>query len=126
MGSRRGKGESMKREIVHVTNFLSGISALKINFASRRFFCFGSAALACIAVLNPMGSVSLFSPAKLNLFLAVTGRRPDGYHDLLSVAAPVDFGDRLKIETRTGGEFSLECDEPAVPRDESNLVLKAA
>src|SRR5581483_4356927 len=73
-----------------------------------------------------MGSVSLFSPAKLNLFLAVTGRRPDGYHDLLSVAAPVNFGDRLKIETRTGGEFSLECDEPAVPRDESNLVLKAA
>jgi len=73
-----------------------------------------------------MGSVSLFSPAKINLFLAVTGRRTDGYHDLLSVAAPVDFGDTLKIETRGEGEFALECTDPGVPRDESNLVLKAA
>ncbi|HTQ30532.1 MAG TPA: 4-(cytidine 5'-diphospho)-2-C-methyl-D-erythritol kinase [Opitutaceae bacterium] len=73
-----------------------------------------------------MSSVAVFSHAKINLFLAVTGRRPDGYHELVSVAAPVDFGDTLKIETRLGGEFTLECDDPAVPRDESNLVLKAA
>lgn len=73
-----------------------------------------------------MASVALFSPAKINLFLAVTGRREDGYHDLVSVAAPVDFGDTLKIETRGGGEFALECSDPALPRDESNLVLKAA
>lgn len=75
--------------------------------------------------------VAIFSPAKVNLFLAVTGRRPDGYHDLVSVAAPLDFGDELSAEARErpagGGEqFSLECDHPEVPRDESNLVLKAA
>ena len=75
--------------------------------------------------------VSLFSPAKVNLFLAVTGRRPDGYHDLVSVAAPLDFGDVLEVETRgesreAKGAFSLECDNPEVPVDGSNLILKAA
>ena len=75
--------------------------------------------------------VSLFSPAKVNLFLAVTGRRPDGYHELVSVAAPLDFGDVLEVEARgerreAKGAFSLECDNSEVPLDESNLVLKAA
>jgi 4-diphosphocytidyl-2-C-methyl-D-erythritol kinase len=75
--------------------------------------------------------VSLFSPAKLNLFLAVTGRRADGFHDLVSVAAPLDFGDQLAAEARepragNGAQFSLACDQPEVPVDGSNLVLKAA
>lgn len=75
--------------------------------------------------------VSVFSPAKINLFLAVTGRRADGYHELVSVVAPLTFGDELTVETgegrpETGGQFSLECDDPQVPVDGSNLVLKAA
>jgi 4-diphosphocytidyl-2-C-methyl-D-erythritol kinase len=70
-------------------------------------------------------AVSVFSPAKINLFLAVTGRRSDGFHDLVSVAAPLDFGDTLRAEIGGRG-FSLECDHPEVPRDASNLVLRAA
>ena len=79
-----------------------------------------------------MNSVTVFSPAKVNLFLAVTGRRADGFHDLLSLAAPVTFGDTLKFEIRNSkfenseGGFSLECTDPGVPVDDSNLVLKAA
>lgn len=71
----------------------------------------------------------LFSPAKVNLFLAVTGRRPDGYHDLVSVAAPLDFGDELEVRSREPGTetpFTLACNDPMVPLDGSNLVLKAA
>ena len=68
--------------------------------------------------------LSLFSPAKINLFLAVTGRRADGFHDLVSVAAPLDFGDQLVVSPGDG--FKLECDDPAVPVDETNLILKAA
>ncbi len=75
--------------------------------------------------LRAVNSVTEFSPAKLNLFLAVTGRRADGYHDLVSVAAPLDFGDELSA-TRTGTGFTLTCNDPTVPTDESNLVLKAA
>jgi 4-diphosphocytidyl-2-C-methyl-D-erythritol kinase len=70
--------------------------------------------------------VTVFSPAKINLFLAVTGRREDGFHDLVSVAAPLSFGDEL---VATGSEhrgFTLECGQPEVPVDGSNLVLKAA
>jgi len=66
----------------------------------------------------------LACPAKLNLLLAVTGRRPDGFHELVSVVAPVEFGDTLTVEP--AGEFSLTCDDPAVPADGTNLVLKTA
>ncbi|HVZ65734.1 MAG TPA: 4-(cytidine 5'-diphospho)-2-C-methyl-D-erythritol kinase [Lacunisphaera sp.] len=73
--------------------------------------------------------MTVFSPAKLNLFLAVTGRRADGYHDLVSLAAPLDFGDELTARRAAGGDgrqFTLACDDPAVPADGSNLVLRAA
>jgi 4-diphosphocytidyl-2-C-methyl-D-erythritol kinase len=95
--------------------------------------------------VSPSRTVTIFSPAKINLFLAVTGRRSDGYHDLVSVVAPLDFGDVLAAEIRGGGletrerkeetgeptpedgaHFSLVCDNPEVPVDGSNLVLKAA
>lgn len=70
-------------------------------------------------------TTDLPAPAKINLFLAITGRRPDGYHDLLSVAAPLVWGDSLSVEI--GGDvFSVTCDDPAVPTDVSNLVIKAA
>jgi len=69
--------------------------------------------------------ITEFSPAKINLFLAVTGRRTDGYHDLVSVPAPLDFGDELAAEANEAG-FSLACDDAAVPLDGSNLILKAA
>ena len=71
-----------------------------------------------------MNPAVTFSPAKLNLFLAVTQRRADGFHDLVSVAAPLAWGDELTTEP--ADTFTVECDDPAVPTDESNLVLKAA
>lgn len=76
-----------------------------------------------------MTAPSYFAPAKLNLFLAVTGRRSDGFHDLVSLVAPLDFGDTLTCETVApdgGAAFALTCSDPAVPADESNLVMKAA
>lgn len=74
---------------------------------------------------SPVKTIILHSPAKLNLFLAITGRRADGFHDLLSVATPVEFGDTLATEPRTSG-FSLECDDPALDAGASNLILRAA
>lgn len=70
------------------------------------------------------GVPTVFSPAKINLFLAITGRRADGFHNLVSVVAPLDFGDELTVEA--GDKFTLECDDPVVPLDGSNLILKAA
>jgi 4-diphosphocytidyl-2-C-methyl-D-erythritol kinase len=73
-----------------------------------------------------VSAVTVFSPAKTNLFLAITGRRPDGFHDLVSVVAPLEFGDELRVEVDTGGALSLTCDVAEVPLDETNLVLRAA
>ena len=73
---------------------------------------------------GPLKPVRIFSPAKINLLLAITSRRPDGYHDLISLVAPLDWGDRLEAEP--AADFSLVCDDPAVPADGSNLVLRAA
>ncbi|MDX2110070.1 MAG: 4-(cytidine 5'-diphospho)-2-C-methyl-D-erythritol kinase [Verrucomicrobiota bacterium] len=76
----------------------------------------------------PQGSgLSIFSPAKINLLLAVTGRREDGYHNLISLVAPLQFGDTLSVTIGPIGlPDSLMCDRPEVPVNEDNLVLKAA
>jgi 4-diphosphocytidyl-2-C-methyl-D-erythritol kinase len=65
------------------------------------------------------------APAKINLFLSVTGRRADGFHDLVSVAAPLVWGDSIAVE-EGGSSFSVECDDPDIPTDGSNLVIRAA
>lgn len=65
------------------------------------------------------------APAKLNLSLAVVGRRADGFHDLVSVVAPIDLRDELGFSPG-GAADRLACDEPAVPTDGRNLVLRAA
>lgn len=72
-------------------------------------------------------SVSVFSPAKLNLFLAVTGKREDGFHNLLSLVSLVRMGDVVTI-IPVEGEDVIECccDHPLVPDDRENLAAKAA
>ncbi|MBG28680.1 MAG: 4-(cytidine 5'-diphospho)-2-C-methyl-D-erythritol kinase [Opitutae bacterium] len=72
-----------------------------------------------------MHSATLFSPAKINLFLAVTGIREDGYHDLISLAAPINFGDEIDIEIKTQEGIDFKCDHPDLPTDDGNLVVRA-
>ncbi len=70
--------------------------------------------------------ISLFCPAKINLFLAVLGPRSDGFHDILSVAVPLDFGDQLIIRLGSEGEADeLVCDDPGLNCGPDNLVSKA-
>lgn len=64
------------------------------------------------------------APAKLNLFLHVTGRRPDGYHLLQSVFMLMDWYDTLHFETRSGGQITREDQGPALPADD--LTVRAA
>ena len=73
------------------------------------------------------GPVTLSSraPAKLNLSLAVVGRGADGFHRLVSCVAPLALSDTLEF---TSGGFAdrLSCDDPVLPTDATNLVLRAA
>ena len=73
-------------------------------------------------------AVTAFAPAKVNLYLHLTGRRDDGYHLLDSLVAFVDIGDRLRVEP--AASLSLTVDGPeaadlAAVGDE-NLVIRAA
>lgn len=65
------------------------------------------------------------APAKLNLFLHVTGRRADGYHLLQSVFQLIDRGDVLHFSTRDDQRIQRTTDLPGVPA-ESDLVVRAA
>lgn len=79
-------------------------------------------------------SYSVWAPAKVNLFFEILGKRPDGYHDVETLVAPISLYDRLEFSfepTEEEDSISLEClDEegnPGVdlPNDASNLIVKA-
>lgn len=65
------------------------------------------------------------APAKLNLFLHITGRREDGYHLLQTVFQFLDHVDLLHFNTRQDGKIRRMSDLPGVP-EESDLVIRAA
>lgn len=75
-------------------------------------------------------ALRLFAPAKVNLFLAVLGRREDGYHAVETCLHALEFGDELSAE-RGGGGISLEVEPEArsgsaVPTGPENIVCRAA
>ena len=64
------------------------------------------------------------APAKINLRLEVLSKREDGYHELQMIMLRLDFGDTLTLtESDT---LKMSCDNPALPTDDSNLVMRAA
>jgi 4-diphosphocytidyl-2-C-methyl-D-erythritol kinase len=70
------------------------------------------------------------APAKVNLVLRVLDRRPDGFHNLWSLMQTVGLEDELRVSLRPdqagGPPVSLTCDDPALPTDGRNLVVRAA
>ncbi len=75
-----------------------------------------------------MTEIKLNAPAKINLFLEVTSRRADGYHNIESVMQTVDLFDMLTFTRRERDSrgIILECDDKRVPLDEKNLICRAA
>src|SRR3981081_4623910 len=72
------------------------------------------------------GGVEALAPAKLNLFLEILGRRPDGYHEIETLMVAVNLHDRLSITDDASGAVALWCAAPALPTGADNLVVKAA
>lgn len=72
-----------------------------------------------------MHTISWPAPAKLNLFLHINGRRPDGYHELQTLFVILDQGDELQIRVDLSGDIRLTPDIPGVPL-EQNLIYRAA
>ncbi len=70
-------------------------------------------------------NLSLLAPAKLNLFLHITGKRSDGYHELQTCFQLLDYGDELEFELLDSPKLKLESSIQGVAT-ENNLVIKAA
>lgn len=67
----------------------------------------------------------LRAPGKINLFLRVTGKRPDGYHDLISLMCCVGIYDAVSLAFGRK-PTRITCAHPDVPEDETNLAYRAA
>lgn len=65
------------------------------------------------------------APAKLNLFLRITGRRADGYHELQTVFRLLDWGDELRLRVRADGVIRRLTNLPGVP-ERDDMVVRAA
>ena len=65
----------------------------------------------------------LRTSAKVNLTLEVLSKRSDGYHEIATVMQAIDLFDRLTLETAPA--ISLEVDDPALPTDDRNLIVRA-
>ncbi|MDP4535543.1 4-(cytidine 5'-diphospho)-2-C-methyl-D-erythritol kinase [Alkalimonas collagenimarina] len=70
-------------------------------------------------------SITLPAVAKLNLFLHITGRRADGYHNLQSIFQMLDYGDELTFTRKDTSELCLRCNQTEL-ESQDNLVLRAA
>jgi len=67
-----------------------------------------------------------FAPAKLNARLKVTARRPDGYHELVSIMVPVSLYDRIELQTTSDSRITISCEGFSAPANEENLACRAA
>jgi 4-diphosphocytidyl-2-C-methyl-D-erythritol kinase len=70
--------------------------------------------------------MNILSPAKINLFLHVLGKRPDGYHELLSLMCRINLFDEISLQFGKGQGIEVSCAHPKVPLDSSNLACRAA
>jgi 4-diphosphocytidyl-2-C-methyl-D-erythritol kinase len=71
-------------------------------------------------------SISIKAPAKINARLEITGKRPDGYHDLFSIMIPVELFDHIDIRLNNSGQISIKSSGFLVPDNPTNLVYRAA
>ena len=73
-----------------------------------------------------MADLTVWAPAKINLHLEVLGLRPDGFHELAMVMQTIDLLDALQFRPTADGRIQLQCSNPALPVDGSNLIVRAA
>lgn len=66
------------------------------------------------------------APAKINLFLAIKAKRPDGYHELESLMQKLELADVVRVRVSEGVGISLVCSGADLPEDGTNLAWRAA
>ncbi|KAH7560806.1 hypothetical protein JRO89_XS10G0110900 [Xanthoceras sorbifolium] len=75
---------------------------------------------------TPLSRLTLFSPCKVNVFLRITDKREDGYHDLASLFHVISLGDTIKFSlSPLKTKDRLSTNVSGVPLDDKNLIIKA-
>ena len=69
--------------------------------------------------------MQVLAPAKINLSLKVLGKRPDGFHEIETVIAPISLHDKVEIEKQNRW-IDFSCDDPTLSIADDNLVVRAA
>ena len=69
--------------------------------------------------------MQILAPAKINLSLRVLSRRPDGFHEIKTLIAPISLYDKIDIE-RQNRWIDFTCDDPTLSTGDDNLVVRAA
>ena len=70
--------------------------------------------------------MELLSPAKINLWLRILGRMPDGFHEVETRLCKISIADTVSLELKgKGSKIDLTCNIPGIPLDDSNLAVKA-
>src|SRR5262249_22987411 len=70
--------------------------------------------------------VEIRAPAKVNLFLEVLAKRPDGYHEIATLLVSITLFDTLEFKEEASGKILLQCDHPELGTGPENLICKAA
>lgn len=71
-------------------------------------------------------SLKLESTAKINWFLQILGKRPDGFHAVRTLMLPIELADSMEFEELPEPKIELRCSDPTLPTDDHNLVCRAA
>src|SRR5262249_11375281 len=75
---------------------------------------------------HPGESLQLWAPAKVNLYLEVLRKRPDGYHEIATAMGAINLLDRIRFTADGSGRVVLHCTTPGLAVDDTNLVVRAA
>lgn len=73
-----------------------------------------------------MKRIVLKSPAKINLYLEIINKRPDGYHNIRTLFERVNLCDKITLEAIAEDKIEIFCNNPEVPADKNNLAYRAA
>lgn len=73
-----------------------------------------------------MNSITVTAPAKINLMLDVTGKRPDGYHTLLTIMQSISLADTVYLKLNDSGEITVDCKGAPLNSVTDNIAYKAA
>lgn len=73
-----------------------------------------------------MNTIRLKANAKINLALTITGKLPNGYHELATVMQSIDLADDITVALRPGSGIHLDCGDANIPANEENIAFRAA